>query len=191
MGSSPTSIDIKTSGGTPSSVAMPGLAQPQNVRAVSDFGGSIYAVGYTTMPNGAPGNYFPLDGEENAGYFFNPLYNYNGLLGGASDAFITQFCDESIVGVAENQAVDRSGFRAFWTVDGVLNLLNLSDGPHQLRVYDPRAAWCWSGSTQCGGSQRGHRLRAAFHGCVHSGCGRATRRPLYPAALSHVCFAPF
>ena len=30
------------------------------------------------MPNGAPGNYFPLDGEENAGYFFNLLYNYNG-----------------------------------------------------------------------------------------------------------------
>ena len=34
--------------------------------------------------------------------------------------------------------MDRSGFRAFWTVDGVLNLLNLSDGPHQLRVYDPQ-----------------------------------------------------
>ena len=115
-----------------------GLPQPQNVRAVSDFGGSIYAVGYTTMPNGAPGNYFPLDGEENAGYFFNPLYNYNGLLGGASDAFITQFCDESVVGVAENQAVDRSEFRAFWTADGVLNLLNLADGLHQLRVYDPQ-----------------------------------------------------
>ncbi|MBK9597969.1 MAG: hypothetical protein IPO60_06490 [Flavobacteriales bacterium] len=60
------------------------------------------------------------------------------MLGGASDAFITQFCDESVVGVAENQAVDRSEFRAFWTADGVLNLLNLADGLHQLRVYDPQ-----------------------------------------------------
>ncbi|MBK9600203.1 MAG: hypothetical protein IPO60_18260 [Flavobacteriales bacterium] len=33
----------------------------------------------------------------------------------------------------------------------VLNLLNLSDGPHQLRVYDPRGAWCWSGVRSAAG----------------------------------------
>ncbi|MBK7247051.1 MAG: hypothetical protein IPI05_05200 [Flavobacteriales bacterium] len=29
-------------------------------------------------------------------------------------------------------------FRTAWSSSGVLNLLNLSDGPHQLRVYDPQ-----------------------------------------------------
>ncbi|MBX2983365.1 MAG: hypothetical protein KF843_11880 [Flavobacteriales bacterium] len=113
-----------------------GLAQPQNIRALHEAGGSIYAVGYTTMPPDAPTNYFPLDGMINAGYFFNPNYNYSGQQGDFSDGFITEFCHEMPTGTPEVHR-EQNDFRASWSVSGELTLWGLANGYHQLRIMDP------------------------------------------------------
>lgn len=114
-----------------------GGGEPQNIRAVLDLAGSVYAVGYTSMPEAAPGNYFPLDGEENSGYFFNPHYNYDGSAGGFTDGFVTDFCDETTVGVSELPASQgTSHFQIAWSPSGRYRLIGLADGAHRLRVYD-------------------------------------------------------
>ncbi|HMN06140.1 MAG TPA: hypothetical protein PKD45_10460 [Flavobacteriales bacterium] len=112
-----------------------GLQQPQNIRALTYLGGATYAVGYTSMPENAPGNYFPLDGTEDAGYLFNPHYNYDGSAGGFTDGFITHFCSELTIGITEVPE-EGEGLQACWSPDQGLALLGLSDGPHELRVYD-------------------------------------------------------
>ncbi len=113
-----------------------GLGQPQNVVAVHDIGSSIYAVGYTSMPENAPGNYFPLAGEEDAGYFFNPHYNYQGLQGGYTDGFITEFCDELTIGLTEPSPVQGQAFHASWLPQSGIVVYGLPDGPHTVRVMD-------------------------------------------------------
>lgn len=113
-----------------------GLAQPQNVVSLSRIGSSIYAVGYTTMPENAPGNYFPLAGEEDAGYFFNPHYNYQGLQGGYSDGFITEFCDELTIGLTEQSMAQGTALQAVWDPGGTFTLLGLPEGRHRVQVFD-------------------------------------------------------
>jgi hypothetical protein len=143
-----------------------GLNQPQNIRAVLDLGGSIYAVGYSCTPNNAPGNYFPLDGEENSGYFFNPDYNYDGFAGGAADGFITEFCNEATIGVAETALPGSGGgLRTAWSPSGQFSLLGLVDGPHQLRVYDAQG-------------------RLVLREQVHSQAGQTTWLPLQDPGMA-------
>ncbi|MEB2342973.1 MAG: hypothetical protein OZ932_13335 [Flavobacteriia bacterium] len=137
-----------------------GLAQPQNIRALAYVGGDTYAVGYTTMPADAPDNYFPLEGTEDAGYFFNPHYNYNGAFGGYSDGFITHFCNEMTIGIAETLA-EGQALQARWSPTDGLALLGLSDGPHELRVFDAQG-------------------RLVLHRQVQSVAGRSQTIPFNP-----------
>ncbi|MCO5274328.1 MAG: hypothetical protein M9900_05345 [Flavobacteriales bacterium] len=113
-----------------------GLGQPQNITAIHRVGASLYAVGYTTMPEDAPDNYFPLAGEEDAGYFFNPHYNYQGLQGAYSDGFITEFCDELTIGQPEQSVAPGSALHTVWEAGDAFALLGLSDGRHRVQVYD-------------------------------------------------------
>ncbi|HRO39048.1 MAG TPA: hypothetical protein PLV70_01710 [Flavobacteriales bacterium] len=113
-----------------------GLAQPQNVVALHDIGGSIYAVGYTSMPADYPDNYFPLAGVENAGYFFNPEYNYQGLQGAYTDGFITEFCDQMFTEVGEGPTAAHDNIHALWDAEGRISAWGLEDGSHTLRVLD-------------------------------------------------------
>ncbi|MBS1940319.1 MAG: hypothetical protein JST38_05525 [Bacteroidetes bacterium] len=114
------------------------LGQPQNIRAVHDIGGSVYAVGYNSTPHSAPGSYFPLDGQTDAGYFFNPLYNQYGQVGGDADGFITEFCNEMVTSVVHEPGVAATALRVAWSPSEGLVLHGLSDGLHQVRLYDAR-----------------------------------------------------
>ncbi len=79
--------------------------------------------------------YFPLDGNTDDGTFFNPYYNSQGLIGGFSDGFITEFCNEQTIGIADGPVIRNKGLRASWIASGDLLLLGLEEGSHELRLY--------------------------------------------------------
>lgn len=122
--------------------------QPEDINAVlyqqPSMGQSfkIYAVGYTSQSAGVVPTPIPLDGNTYSGMFFNPNYNYNGTIANYTDGFIVQFCNDflpyqqPVHGAAEDP--DLNNIKLSWSPSGILAVLGLSDGPHQLQVYDPQ-----------------------------------------------------
>ena len=112
-----------------------GLIDPQNITAVRTAGGATYAVGYTSQTTGWVPQSIPLDGIVDDPMFFSPLYNYAGLTGDFTDGVVTKFCNEGTTGLADQERSSTT-LQVAWSPHGELTLLGLSDGAHQLKVYD-------------------------------------------------------
>ena len=98
---------------------------------VAVWDGSTYCV-----PGG--GDISPTTGAANAVFYHDTLY----ISAGFGNGFMRYLGDDiryqcSTLGIDGNSPA-KEVFRTAWSSSGVLNLLNLSDGPHQLRVYDPQ-----------------------------------------------------
>ena len=98
---------------------------------VAVWDGSTYCV-----PGG--GDISPITGAANAVFYHDTLY----ISAGFGNGFMRYLGDDiryqcSTLGIDGNSPA-KEVFRTAWSSSGVLNLLNLSDGPHQLRVYDPQ-----------------------------------------------------
>jgi hypothetical protein len=117
------------------------MNQPENVTSVLLQGSKMYASGYCSQNVGVEPNHIPLDGNAYSTMFFNPDYNYDGTTANFSDGFVTLICNELTAGPEKTlpqqqvgQAAD--GMRLHWSGSGELVLMDLSDGPHHLAIYD-------------------------------------------------------
>ena len=127
------------------------LTVPENVTAVLNYGSSIYAVGYTSQDSGYITPHIPLDGNSLT-MFFNPNYNFDASGANFTDGFITQFCNEDPTAksfpAGSDDLVGHIGLRLTWITSSELLLLDLADGPHQLRVYDAQGRFVLSQQVQ-------------------------------------------